>query len=155
TLLARDEADIVEANLTFHLNAGVDFVIAMDNLSRDGTTDTLESYAKDGHLRLIRQDSEYLRQADWITEMGRVAATGFGADWVIHSDADEFWWPVGESLKDVLESIPARYGVVRALLRHFVPRPDDGALFAERMTARMSTSSPINDPRSLYRPNLK
>jgi hypothetical protein len=155
TLLARDEADVVDANLTFHLNAGVDFVIAMDNLSRDGTTDILESYAKEGHLHLIRQDSEYLRQADWITQMGRMAATHFGADWVIHSDADEFWWPRGESLKDVLDSIPARYGVVRALLRHFVPRPDDGAPFAERMTVRMSTASPINDPRSLYRPNLK
>jgi hypothetical protein len=155
TLLARDEADIVDANLEFHLNAGVDYVVAMDNLSQDGTTDILESYAKSGQLHLIKQDSEYLRQADWITEMGRMAATDFGADWVIHSDADEFWWPRGESLKDVLASIPARYGVVRALLRHFVPRPEDGRSFAERMTVRMSTSSPINDPRSLYRPNLK
>jgi Glycosyl transferase family 2 len=155
TLLARDEADIVDDQLKFHLNAGVDFVVAMDNLSQDGTTEILESYARSGDLHLIRQESEYLRQADWITELGRLAATEFGADWVIHSDSDEFWWPRGESLKDVLASIPARYGVVRALLRHFVPRPDDGASFAERMTARMSASSPINDPRSLYRPNLK
>ena len=28
----------------------------MDNLSQDGTTEILESYAKAGHLRLIRQD---------------------------------------------------------------------------------------------------
>jgi hypothetical protein len=155
TLLARDEADIVADQLKFHLNAGVDFVVAMDNLSQDGTTEILESYARDGRLHLIRQDSEYLRQADWITEMGRLAATDFGADWVVHSDADEFWWPRGESLKDVLASIPGRYGVVRALLRHFVPRADDGSSFAERMTVRISTSSPINDPRSLFRPNLK
>jgi hypothetical protein len=155
TLLARDEADIVDAQLKFHLNAGVDFVVAMDNLSQDGTTEILESYARNGQLRLIKQPSEFLRQADWITELGRLAATEFGADWVIHSDADEFWWPRGESLKDVLASIPARYGVVRALLRHFVPRPDDGQVFAERMTVRMSASAPINDPRSLYRPNLK
>ena len=155
TLLARDEADVVGENLKFHLNAGVDFVIAMDNLSQDGTTEILESHAKSGRLHLIRQESEYLRQADWITEMGRMAATEFGADWVVHSDADEFWWPRGESLKDVLASIPARYGIVRALLRHFVPRPDDGQSFAERMTLRMSASAPINDPRSLFRPNLK
>jgi hypothetical protein len=155
TLLARDEADIVEAQLKFHLNAGVDFVIATDNLSQDGTTEILESYARDGHLHLIREESEYLRQADWITRMGRLAATEFGADWVIHSDADEFWWPRGDSLKDVLASIPSRYGIVRALLRHFVPRPDDGSSFAERMIVRVSTSSPINDPRSLFRPNLK
>src|SRR3954466_12665634 len=155
TLLARDEADVVDENPKFHLNPGVDFVIAMDNLSQDGTTEILESYAKTGELHLIRQDSEYLRQADWITEMGRMAASTFGADWVVHSDADEFWWPRGESLKDVLASIPARYGVVRALLRHFVPRPAGDDDFAERMTVRTSTAAPINDPRSLYRPNLK
>jgi hypothetical protein len=155
TLLARDEADVVDAQLKFHLNAGVDFVVATDNLSQDGTTDILESYARDGHLHLIREDGEYLRQADWITRMGRLAASDFGADWVIHSDADEFWWPRGDSLKDVLSSIPTRYGIVRALLRHFVPRPDDDSSFVERMTARMATASPINDPRSLYRPNLK
>jgi hypothetical protein len=155
TLLARDEADIVDEQLKFHLNAGVDFVIAMDNRSQDGTTEILESYAKDGHLHLIRQDGEYLRQAEWITEMGRLAATDYAADWVIHSDADEFWWPRGQSLKDVLGSIPSRYGVVRALLRHFVPRAGDEPSFAERMIVRISTSSPINDPRSLFRPNLK
>jgi hypothetical protein len=155
TLLARDEADIVDAQVEFHLNAGVDFVIATDNLSQDGTTDILESYARQGNLHLIREDSEHLHQAEWITRMGRLAVADFGADWVIHSDADEFWWPRGESLKDVLASIPSRYGVVRALLRHFVPRPQDGSSFAERMTVRTATASPINDPRSLYRPNLK
>src|SRR6266540_3040284 len=155
TLLARDEADIVDEQIRFHLNAGVDFVIATDNLSADGTTEILESYAKTGELHLIREDGEYLQQADWITRMGRLAATDFGADWIIHSDADEFWWPRGDSLKDVLASIPSRYGIVRALLRHFVPRPEDVSSFAERMTVRMSSSAPINDPRSLYRPNLK
>ena len=155
TLLARDEADIVDAQIAFHLNAGVDFVIATDNLSQDGTTEILESYMRDGHLFLIREDSEYLRQADWITRMGRLAATDFAADWVIHSDADEFWWPRGESLKEVLASIPERYGIVRALLRHFVPRPNNGSSFADRMVVRTSASAPINDPRSLFRPNLK
>jgi len=155
TLLARDEADVLDAQIAFHLNAGVDFVIATDNLSVDGSTGILESYARDGYLHLIREDSEYLRQAQWITSMGRLAATEFGADWVLHSDADEFWWPRGESLKDVLASIPERYGIVRALLRQFVPRPDDGSFFAERMTVRLSASAPINDPRSLFRPNLK
>src|SRR6266516_2785499 len=155
TVLARDEADVIDAQIAFHLNAGVDFVVATDNLSVDGTTEVLESYERDGYLHLIREDSEFLRQADWITRMGRLAATDFGADWVIHSDADEFWWPRGESLRDVLASIPERYGIVRALLRQFVPRPDDGSFFAERMTVRLSAAAPINDPRSLFRPNLK
>jgi hypothetical protein len=136
TLVARDEIDIVDAQLAFHLNAGVDFVIATDHGSSDGTTDVFRRYEREGVLRLL-------------------AATEHGADWVFASDADEFWWPRGGSLKDVLQAIPSRYGVVRAFWRPFVPRPDDGSFFAERMTARLSPTAPINDPLSQWRPNAK
>ena len=46
TLLARNEADIVDAQIAFHLHAGVDFVIATDNGSDDGTLEILERYAR-------------------------------------------------------------------------------------------------------------
>ena len=62
TLLARDEADIVDSWLDFHLNAGTDFVIATDNRSRDGTTEILERYAREGHVHVIREQGEDLRQ---------------------------------------------------------------------------------------------
>jgi hypothetical protein len=155
TVLARDEADIIEAQVAFHLNAGVDFVIATDNNSRDGTAEILETYARDGVLQLIREPAEGLRQGEWVTRMARLAATDFGADWVINADADEFWWPRGGSLKDVLAAVPDTYGVVQAFWRSFVPRPDDGSFFAERMTVRLAQVAPINDPTSFYRPVVK
>jgi hypothetical protein len=154
TLLARDEADVIEPWLDFHLNAGADFVVATDNRSQDGTTEVLERYAREGHVHLISEPGEDLRQDTWVTRMARLAATDFGADWVINSDADEFWWPRGESLRDVLAAVPARYGTVGAFLRVFVPRPGDGS-FAERMTVRFSALAPINDPASLYKPIRK
>jgi hypothetical protein len=86
--------------------------------------------------------------------MARLAATDFGADWVINSDADEFWWPRGASLRDVLGAVPERYGTVGAFLRMFVPRPGGGDPF-ERMTVRFSALAPINDPASLYKPIRK
>ena len=65
-------------------------MIATENRSQDGTTEILESYAKAGQLHLIREDAEYLRQAEWITRMGRLAASEFGADWVVNSDAEGY-----------------------------------------------------------------
>jgi hypothetical protein len=136
TLLVRNEADIMDAQIAFHLNAGVDFVIATDNLSEDATTEVLESYAREGYLHLIREPGEELRQAEWVTKMARLAATDFGADWVLNTDADEFWWPLGGSLKALLSEVPPRFGTVRALLRNFVPRSAADAPFSERMIVR-------------------
>jgi hypothetical protein len=155
TVLARDEADVIDSQVAFHLNGGADFVIATDNNSRDGTTEILERYAHDGVLQLIHEPAEGLRQGEWVTRMARLAATDYGADWVINTDADEFWWPRGASLKEVLAAVPEEYGVVEGFWRSFVPRPEDGGLFAERMTARLTQHAPINDPTSFYRPVIK
>jgi hypothetical protein len=154
TLVVRDEADIVDEQIAYHLNAGVDFVIASDHDSVDGTTEILERYACEGHLRRIAVRGE-MQDGPWRTHMARLAATEHGADWVINTDADEFWMPRGGALKDVLASVPASHGVVFALSRHFAPRPDDGAAFAGRMTARVSPPVAIHDPTSPYRPHLK
>jgi Glycosyl transferase family 2 len=155
TILVRDEAEIIDAQIAFHLNAGVDYVIATDNESQDDTVEILESYARDGYLHLIHEPAGVLLQAEWATRMARLAASDFGADWVINSDADEFWWPRGGSLRDVLGAVPERYGIVSAPVRPFVPRPPDGAFFAERMTVRLSPPAPINDPAGAYRPYWK
>ena len=114
----------------------------------------LEEYARSGHVHLIREPGEDLRQDEWVTRMARLAATQYSADWVINSDADEFWWPRGASLSQVLAAVPPRYGTVGAFLRVFCPRHGD-ADFAERMTVRFSALAPINDPASLYKPIRK
>ncbi len=154
TLLARNEADVIDANVAYHLGAGVDFVVATDNGSSDGTTEVLERYERLGVLHLIREPSRDFRQGEWVTRMARLAAER-GADWVINADADEFWWPRADGLKGALERLPERYGVVHGVWRPFVPRPDDGACFAERMTVRLSAQAAINDPTSPFRPARK
>ncbi len=152
TVLARNEADIIDAHIAFHLNAGVDFFVAMDNGSQDGTRDILESYARDGCLHLTYDDGD-LKQEEWVTDMARRAATDFAADWVINSDADEFWWPRGGSLKDVFAGVPPRFGSVRGMWRHFPPRPHGDEFFAERMTVRVL--NPGAEDNSPYSPRFK
>ena len=154
-MIVRDEADILDAQLAFHLNAGVDLVLATDHRSVDGTTEILDRYARDGYVRVTREDGDWTRQGRWMTVMARAAATDHGADWVLLSDADELWWPRGGSLKDVLAEVPERYGIVRAISRYFVPRPDDDRAFAERMTVRLTPRAPINDPATPFRPVAK
>jgi hypothetical protein len=155
TLRTRDQADLVDALVSFHLNAGVDFVIATDHRSQDGTVEILEAYAREGRLHLTRELGEHPKGSEWRTRMARMAATDYGADWVINADGDEFWFPRGASLKEVLEPIPGRYGIVRAPWRQFLPARDEAPFFAERMTVRLSAQAPINDPLSPWRPQLK
>jgi len=136
TLLVRDEVDIIDAQIAFHLHAGVDFVIATDNSSVDGTKEILRSYAREGYLHLIDQPGDNFLQIDWVSRMARLAATDFGADWIINSDADEFWCSHGAPLKTVLAEVPPRFDTVRALMRNFVSRPGR-EFFAERMNVRL------------------
>jgi hypothetical protein len=142
TLTARDEADIVDEQLAFHLAIGVDFVIAADNESTDGTTEILEKYARNGCLHRIEAPDPFL-QIELVTEMARVATTRFGADWVINSDADEFWWPRSGMLKEILAAVPRRFGGVRGMWRNFPPRPEAAGSFAERMTVR--SQKPVDE----------
>jgi hypothetical protein len=136
TVRTRDDRDVIDAQLAFHLAAGVDFVIANDHRSVDGTRELLEEYERRGVLHLLRRDGEFV-VGEWVDEMARLAATDFDADWVFHTDADEFWWPRGGTIADVLAAVPLRFGVVRGLWRHFAARPDDASHFSERMIVRL------------------
>jgi len=155
TLLVRDEADIVDAQIAFHLHAGVDFVVATDNRSEDGTTEILERYERAGLLHLLREEGDDMRQDEWVTRMARMAATDFGADWVVNADADEFWWPRGGSLGDVFASVPERYGAIRGCWRHYLPRPDDGSFFAERMTVRLGAPASPGEKGTIFHAHQK
>ncbi len=137
TLLVRDEADIVSSNIDFHLDRGVDFIIATDNLSVDGTTDLLRTYEKRGVLHYLHQADDNYAQHRWVTTMARLACAEFAADWVINNDADEFWCPEHGDLKQVLNAIPLSCRSVAAKRVNFLPRPmAEGDFFADVMTVR-------------------
>jgi Glycosyl transferase family 2 len=157
TLLARDEADVIDAQIAFHLHAGVDFVIATDNRSQDGTTEILERYERAGVLHLLREDGDDMRQAEWVTRMARLAATDYEADWVLNADADEFWWPRGGSLAEVFAAVPERYGVVRGSWRHFLPlaSADPAKPFYERMTVRLCAPAHPGDKTTIFHAHQK
>lgn len=125
TLIPGADAEVLDAQVAYHLNADVDVVLVTDAASGDAA-ETLERYLRDGHV--VKSPSA--------AGLPARAADEHGADWVIDALAGEFWWPRGEGLKDVLMAIPPRYTIVQGLARPFVSRPDGAASFAEYLTAR-------------------
>lgn len=102
TLLVKDEIDIIETNLKFHLEAGVDHVIVTDNGSSDGTRDLLSDYARLAEVSVIDEPEQDYSQHRWVTRMALMAAEQMRADWIINNDADEFWQHPELSLKQAL-----------------------------------------------------
>jgi glycosyltransferase involved in cell wall biosynthesis len=147
TLLVRDEQDIIADHLDYHLAQGVDEVIVTDNGSEDATLEILREYEARGVVRIILEPSDDYSQGRWVTRMARMAATELGADWVINSDADEFWWPRSGTLASTFEGLDARMGAVVARRTNFVPQPEDDRPFWERMTVRERESlNPVGKP---------
>ena len=116
-------AELLDAQLDFHLAAGVDVVV----VESDGAFALPERFTRAGTVELVRGSP-------------REAAADLGADWVIESRRDEFWWPRGGTLKQLLEPVSPAYGGVQALPRRFVPMTAAGPV-AERMIYRLAQQS--------------
>jgi hypothetical protein len=158
TLLVRNEADIIRANLDYHLAQGVDFVIVTDHGSEDGTSEILREYERMGVAQVIRDEQEGHHQSRRVTRMAELARVEHDADWVIHNDADEFWWPQLGSLRDVFASLPARYAQIVVARRNFRPlpgpeEPDAAMPFYTRLTYKETDSlSLVGQPKIAHRP---
>lgn len=123
TLLCRDEADIIASTLAFHLGRGVDLILVTDNGSCDGTTTILETFARRGKVRVLHQPKHTHDQGTWVTAMARLAALDHDADWVIHGDADEFWWAASGDLQRQLAAVPAEVQALAVPRSNFLPPP--------------------------------
>lgn len=102
-LLCKDEIDIIENNILFHKAMGVDAFIVTDNGSTDGTREILQKYYEAGIiLKIFDEPSGTFNQIDWCNRMINLAKNTYKADWIISSDADEFWYTRALNLKQTI-----------------------------------------------------
>ena len=88
-LVSRDEIEVIEDNIKFHLAQGVDLIFATDNNSADGTLDIFKKYEKLGKLILFQDSSNMHDQSRIINNMIKVAKEEYKIDWVFTIDSDE------------------------------------------------------------------
>ncbi|MDO6746271.1 glycosyltransferase family 2 protein [Gilvimarinus sp. 1_MG-2023] len=139
TILVRDEAALIRENLDYHLSRGVDFIIATDNCSQDGTATILREYEKKGLLHYIFEPADDYSQDLWVTRMARIAAEEYKADWIMHTDADEFWWPSNsEKIPDILGSVAPNIDGLKVRRSNFAPTDgyDNELPFYSQLTVR-------------------
>ena len=141
TLLVSVEDDLIGPTLEYHFARGVDFAVVTANRASDAVLDTIQRYVDEDRAHLILEPGDTHAQGPWATRMARLAATDFGADWVVNLDADEFYWPeAAGDLKTVFEAVPQRWGSVVVPLCHFLPPHEQQGFFADAMTVRETRS---------------
>ena len=124
TILAKDEADIIEHNLKFHKAMGVDGFIVTDNVSTDGTLEIFEKYKQKGWiLEIINETSQKHDQDIWVSRMVNIARDKYNAEWVINCDADEFWFSKKHDLK--FEISKSKFNILKCPIYNMVPPADD------------------------------
>ena len=97
-----DQADILEDFLDWHLDLGIDLILALDGGSTDGTRDVLERYTKTKRVMWFALPERDMTKYSISNELAAMARDRYEADWIIYCDADEFVCTHGKSLRTVL-----------------------------------------------------
>jgi hypothetical protein len=139
-LVVGDDRDALAPHVAFQFHGGVDAVVAGVDADDAESLAVLEPHVPSGRVQAVGRPAGAAEDA-LRDELARVAVREHGADWILDARADELWWPRGSTLKDPLEAMPPRYGIVQGLVRLFVPAAGDGP-FWERMTERLSLEPP-------------
>jgi hypothetical protein len=107
--MVKDEEDVIEGVLMHLVSEGVDGILVSDNMSSDRTSELLQKskvlIERTYNVRVeIVEDREVgYYQATKMNQMAEVAATQFGASWIIPFDADELWCGLNSRLSDFLK----------------------------------------------------
>ena len=78
--------------------------IVTNHLSSDNTEEIVRSYPE--VVCCINEKDEAYHQSVWVTKMAHIAVD-LKADWIVHIDADEFWYGF-----KTLQRVPSNIGVV-------------------------------------------
>lgn len=123
----KDEADVVEGTIR-HMLDEVDGVVVCDNGSTDGTAKILDELCEEffpARMYVVRDDEVGYYQSRRMSRLAEMAATLFGATWIVPFDADELWVGLGARVADDLAACDE--AVMTAELFNYFPSALDPA----------------------------
>lgn len=97
TILVKNEEDIIGKMIEHHISQGINQFIITDNNSTDNTKSVISKYPE--VKEIIDSKDETHNQSISVNNMAKLAIK-FNPDWIIHLDADEFWYGI-DSLKKI------------------------------------------------------
>jgi hypothetical protein len=101
--LPSDQGDILKDYIEWHLDLGVDLILAQDCGSSDNTHEILNLFSNRGQLQWFPMTERNLSRHSPADALAKMAIDAHGADWIIQSDVDEFLCPQGNDLRTILQ----------------------------------------------------
>ncbi len=106
-MVVRNEEELIEKNIRFHHAMGVDGFMVINHNSTDKTTEILEKLFREGIvIDLYGADTEVHQHSIWVNTMVARAVRHHKADWIMHADADEFYYSKSLNLKKSISLQP-------------------------------------------------
>ena len=98
-----NQGDILRDYIEWHLDLGVDLIIAQDWNSSDNTHEILNFFSRRGQLQWFPLPERNISRYSPANALAKMAIERHGADWVIMTDVDEFLCPQGDDLRTSLQ----------------------------------------------------
>ena len=146
--MVKNERDIILPVLHHLLDQGVDRIIVADNLSTDGTLETLQRFSERHPVEVVIDNEPTYFQAEKMSRLVHLAGER-GAEWIIPFDADEIWFSAAGRLRDVIMASDADVLVAPVFNHHVSIRTVLGRNVFERM--RFREPLPSSQPKVAFR----
>ena len=121
-----DQGDILKDFLDWHLDLGIDLILALDHGSTDGSRELLEEYAHTRAVVWIPLPERNISKYSPADELAAKARDEYSADWIIHCDVDEFLCTRTRDLRTILAEAERSNTTLLDIPRHGMTGPPLG-----------------------------